>query len=610
MRNRHDNLWLRVYAAAILAIAVALLAGCGGGAKDSSNGARVQISIQWPEASRSAASRYIPPYASSLVFEIYLKSDPNQRYTLVANRPDSRPSTQTVSYQSLIPAGLYTLAGVARADLGGQGATVASAISDVTLTAGQTADVNLTFASTIGSLDIQGQPLRLNVGTQTPLTGRALDPDNKVILLPTGALKWSVVSGGTFGSITDAGVFTATAPGTVKVRLSEPGANISVDADVQVVAAGGGGLADSGWPKTAGDLANSGRVGSGAAAAGTLKWSVDNVGSFNPQQPAVAKDGKVYVSQSNRIIAVDPANGSVAWQSNDIGTLASGLTLGADGTIYGIISDQGGSSAVAVDRTTGDKRWTVLLDTDTSRAPVAGSNGLVYVQGGRANGQPGGKVYAIDETTGVVRWTNSFGGCYLYGVTIAPDGTLYTAGDDGWFYALDAATGALKWKHQTWVRYNVPAIGANGTVYVNVYRGSVRAFNPAAGTPLWTTSIGTGRIANSPVVLGPDGTVYSGTNNFPGQGTRVTALDGVTGAIKWSVVLDGVNAAGMAVAADGTLFVTLENTGKLVALNPADGSEKWTYQAGTTPSSPSIGPDGVVYFASYANTSGKLYAVK
>ncbi|MEP6755481.1 MAG: PQQ-binding-like beta-propeller repeat protein, partial [Chthonomonadales bacterium] len=139
----------------------------------------------------------------------------------------------------------------------------------------------------------------------------------------------------------------------------------------------------------------------------------------------------------------------------------------------------------------------------------------------------------------------------------------------------------------------------------------VRAFSAATGEKIWDTDIGRGRIADVPLAVGPNGTIYTGTNNYPGDGARVTALNATTGTIKWSVVLEGFNVSGIALATDGTLFITAQNTTKLTALNPVDGAIKWEYtHGGFSPSAPSVGPDGTVYFTSGSNAGTTLYAVK
>src|SRR5687768_3364434 len=105
---------LRPYWRVAVAFAAALLiSGCGG-SRQGAQGGRVQVAIAWPEYVPAGDSRYLPPYAASLVFELTKADDPTVHFTLVTNRPDSGPSAQTVEFNTLIPAGIYTLAAVAR----------------------------------------------------------------------------------------------------------------------------------------------------------------------------------------------------------------------------------------------------------------------------------------------------------------------------------------------------------------------------------------------------------------------------------------------------------------------------------------------------------------
>ena len=94
-----------------------LLTGCGSGtgSEHISNQGRVQLSISWSDKDGGKAiTRYIPPYARSMFFELYLKSAPNKRYKLTVNRPSDKPSTQTVAFDQLLNEGTYVLAGAAR----------------------------------------------------------------------------------------------------------------------------------------------------------------------------------------------------------------------------------------------------------------------------------------------------------------------------------------------------------------------------------------------------------------------------------------------------------------------------------------------------------------
>lgn len=220
------------------------MAGCGGGSSppdsaavvSNSRSGRVQLTVSWPDRNGTkAASRYLPPYSSSLYFELYKKDTPALRFKLVVNRPDDKPSTQTVKFDQLLPAGTYTLAGVARVDKDAQGATVASAGTDVEVKPDIVTNVDLTLNSTIKSINILDQPLTVPVNGTVQLTGHALDPDGKVLFLSGGALKWSVVSGNANASISGDGVINGISVGLARVRLEEPGIKLFAEADVNVI---------------------------------------------------------------------------------------------------------------------------------------------------------------------------------------------------------------------------------------------------------------------------------------------------------------------------------------------------------------------------------------
>ena len=76
-----------------------------------------------------------------------------------------------------------------------------------------------------------------------------------------------------------------------------------------------------------------------------------------------------------------------------------------------------------------------------------------------------------------------------------------------------------------------PAIGADGTVYVNSWDYSVYALNGVTGALKWRYATGN-QVRSSPAI-GADGTVYVGSDDY-----KVYALNGTTGALKWSYVTE------------------------------------------------------------------------
>src|SRR5947209_12231225 len=88
------------------------------------------------------------------------------------------------------------------------------------------------------------------------------------------------------------------------------------------------------------------------------------------------------------------------------------------------------------------------------------------------------------------------------------DGVVYVGSDDGYLYAIDAQTGAQRWRFKTGdVVYSSPAVAA-GTVYVGSHDGHLYAVDGATGTEKWSFKTGY-RVYSSPAVA--DGKVYFGS---------------------------------------------------------------------------------------------------
>jgi outer membrane protein assembly factor BamB len=130
-----------------------------------------------------------------------------------------------------------------------------------------------------------------------------------------------------------------------------------------------------------------------------LAWSVD-LGD-NTSYPVIA-DGRVFVTSGHYnagslIEARALDTGTVLWGPKALGSVAM-LTYDA-GQVFAV--DVSGRMT-AFDASTGAQSWVVQLPLQSffTSAPTA-SNGTVYV-GGAENG---GTLYAVDEATGAVKWT-------------------------------------------------------------------------------------------------------------------------------------------------------------------------------------------------------------
>jgi hypothetical protein len=95
-------------------------------------------------------------------------------------------------------------------------------------------------------------------------------------------------------------------------------------------------------------------------------------------------------------------------------------------------------------------------------SPLAVSRSTVYV------GNWDGHVYALDAATGGLRWRYRTGGAVDSSPAVS-GGTVYVGSHDSYVYALDAATGGLRWRYQTGERVYSPLAVSGGTVYVGSY---------------------------------------------------------------------------------------------------------------------------------------------
>jgi len=201
-------------------------------------------------------------------------------------------------------------------------------------------------------------------------------------------------------------------------------------------------------------------------------------------------------------------------------------------------------------------RWQSFVDIGPlppSCSPAV-AGGRVFACSSRTDGD---NFFAFDAATGRPLWTADLGrpgsGTVGIGASPAVSGSVVVAGGaDGAYYGLDAATGAILWRHDLEERNGfawASPLVANGRVYVGVSSegeppgsGAVRALDLATGALLASQGIVPdgvlgGDIWNSPA-LTPDGqTLVIATGNdfggYDGPYTRaIVALDPMTLTIK------------------------------------------------------------------------------
>jgi outer membrane protein assembly factor BamB len=306
----------------------------------------------------------------------------------------------------------------------------------------------------------------------------------------------------------------------------------------------------------------------------------------------------------------------VKWAFQTGGPVVSSPTV-VDGVAY-VGSDD--KQLHAVDVATGKEKWKFATEGIVRSTPAVVA-GLVYF------GSYDGVFYAVDAASGQLKWKfatpgeRKFEAKGLHGYTprtqtipdfwdlylsspAAADGVVYFGSGDGNCYALDAATGQLKWKFETkGVVHSSPAL-AEGTVFFGSWDTYLYAVDAKTGQEKWKFKTGedpvnynqTG-IQSSPAIV--DGVVYFGCRDF-----NVYAVDAATGQEKWKYKITWVNAS--AAVVDGSVYFGTSIPAFFIALDARTGKERFKFDAHTPVfSSPAIA-GGLAYFGSF---NGSLYAV-
>jgi quinohemoprotein ethanol dehydrogenase len=140
----------------------------------------------------------------------------------------------------------------------------------------------------------------------------------------------------------------------------------------------------------------------------------------------------------------------------------------------------------------------------------------------------------------------------LEATPIVVDGTMYTSGNWGRVYALDAATGRERWVYDPgidgqWGRYaccdvvNRGVAVWQGKVYVAALDGYLHALDAATGHLMWKVDTLPGRgkqdfhyfLTGAPLIAGEVVVIGNGGGDFRGARGSLSAYDLKTGAFRW-----------------------------------------------------------------------------
>ncbi len=242
---------------------------------------------------------------------------------------------------------------------------------------------------------------------------------------------------------------------------------------------------------------------------------------------------------------------------------------------------EGEHRLVALDLRNGKVRWTFDENGQYISPAVAGDT--VFI---RAEADNKGQFFALDVRTGAQRWAftprrlssaaTGFWGGHLTSPVIADGAVFIGAGKE--LYALDAATGAVRWEYGAAEYLSSSATVGDDHVFISD-AGHLHAIDRRTGKLAWKSAT-TFAVYFAPVVA--EQTV------FVTNGEKVLALNAVDGTRRWETGIDGQTL--IPVGAQGSrLFV--KSTTALYALDLGGGDELWRFENPNFVSFPVIAGD-------------------
>jgi outer membrane protein assembly factor BamB len=160
------------------------------------------------------------------------------------------------------------------------------------------------------------------------------------------------------------------------------------------------------------------------------------------------------------------------------------------------------------------------------------------------------------------------------GVTVEGD-TAYVADRRGKVYAVDVASGALRWNADAGDPVTVPLAAAEGTVVAAIQgdrttRARLVAFDAETGEVRWRHEVAGAAVFGSAVSIDA-GSVFAG---FSDQSVRAFALE--DGAERWASRVNGLAFVGIPVVADRAVLV-VDAAGQLYRFDRDTGERIWDF---------------------------------
>lgn len=315
-------------------------------------------------------------------------------------------------------------------------------------------------------------------------------------------------------------------------------------------------------------------------------------------QPAHDGETAYFLSRAREVVAVDAATGAVRWRTStsitSVGGTAGTSTSGSRVTLAGDVVVAGDWDVVGLDRATGRRRW--RYQSVGSAGP-----GLFVGQASDASvftGSQDGSVYAVNVATGRLRWSTRVVEARAVSTTVFEPvvaGTAVAAGyathqipPVGGVVLLDGDSGRIRW------RTEFPAarerfLGTNFTggplvvddqLIASAGDGGIYAFDLDTGA--MRARFPTFETPPSPLHPSTDADIRALTRSghliIAGSLTgHIVAYDVDTREERWRHDASWWGSTAFSLAADDRLVYVPFWSGYIIALDAITGAERWRY---------------------------------
>jgi outer membrane protein assembly factor BamB len=301
-----------------------------------------------------------------------------------------------------------------------------------------------------------------------------------------------------------------------------------------------------------------GALQSGGKLTGQPGWSVSL--KNGPLTASPTSDGKSVFVSNQAVYAIDPVQGQVQWRK-ELQTAVTFLNFAEHMLL--VTTEDGRLVAL---HQNGDIRWEFQASSPLSQ-PVAGAGYGVVI-----STSADGIVYAVDLATGKLRWQQQVGHDRLSPVCVY-QGKVFMADTAHNVWALEMQQGFPLWQTQVDGPVVAAPIAVGNQLFLTSTVGTVYALELNNGSKRWSHTL----VSGSPIYGSPawsDALII-----FADSEGWVTAVDANSGVRRWQTQL-GLAADTAPAVVDGVVYVNTAN-GQVVALDAHTGHQKWHHDLNT-----------------------------